>query len=165
MTTYGRHGGRAVLALSSVALAACLAGAAAHASIPGGTPTSAAPPAASHSPRPVPFGAFCRTSIERSESVAYCHNPYPETDLVQLHTECRRWWDIDGDSAPVAVGPAETVRLSGRCWKEVSSTWVTHARAPEPADPPHAPGHVQEPGRHFEPQLTGELLPRHLTGG
>jgi hypothetical protein len=71
-------------------------------------------------------------------SVAYCHNPYPVSDLVRLHTECTRWWDIDGDAAPVEVGPARTVRLTGRCWKEVSSVWVTHERAPEPADPSQA---------------------------
>ncbi|WP_093618413.1 hypothetical protein [Streptomyces indicus] len=77
-----------------------------------------------------PFGAECRTSVEGSRVTAYCHNPYPETDHVRLHVECDRWWDIDTDATPVPAGPAMTVRLSGRCWKEVGSAWVTHH--PEP---------------------------------
>lgn len=52
--------------------------------------------------------------------------PVPSTDRVQLHTECRRWWDIDADATPVDVGPGLTVRLDDRCWKEVGSVWVTH---------------------------------------
>ncbi|WP_447036585.1 hypothetical protein [Streptomyces sp. DSM 118878] len=78
--------------------------------------------------RPRPFGSECRTGISGSNVVAYCHNPYPETDHVRLHVECDRWWDIDVDSAPTAAGPAETVRLTGRCWKEVRSAWVSHER-------------------------------------
>lgn len=60
--------------------------------------------------------------------VAFCHNSYPQTDLVRLHVECDRWWDVDGDGAAVAVGPAGRVELSGRCWKEVRSAWVSHQR-------------------------------------
>lgn len=75
-----------------------------------------------------PFGAECRTRQHGSHVVARCHNPYPETDRVALHIECREWWDIDTDSARVAAGPAMTVRLTGRCWKDVTSAWVTHAR-------------------------------------
>ncbi|CAM5536516.1 Secreted protein OS=Streptomyces alboniger OX=132473 GN=CP975_07575 PE=4 SV=1 [Streptomyces alboniger] len=78
--------------------------------------------------RPRPFGSECRTGISGSNVVAYCHNPYPETDHVRLHVECDRWWDIDVDSAPTAAGPAETVRLTGRCWKEVRSAWVSHEK-------------------------------------
>ncbi|MFI5766939.1 hypothetical protein ACIA74_00070 [Streptomyces sp. NPDC051658] len=73
-----------------------------------------------------PAGSECRTSVRGSSVVAYCHNPYPSTDRVQLHTECRRWWDIDADAPPVDVGPGRTVRLDDRCWKEVGSVWVTH---------------------------------------
>ncbi|MFD6989483.1 hypothetical protein [Streptomyces sp. NPDC059943] len=75
-----------------------------------------------------PFGASCRTTIEGSSVTAFCHNPYPGTDRVQLHVECARWWDVDSDSAPVEAGPARHVRLAGRCWKEVDSAWVSHAR-------------------------------------
>ncbi|MFJ2136794.1 hypothetical protein ACIOMQ_39435 [Streptomyces sp. NPDC087845] len=77
-------------------------------------------------PLPDPAGSECRTSVRGSRVVAYCHNPYPSTDRVQLHTECRRWWDIDADAAPVDVGPGRTVRLDDRCWKEVGSVWITH---------------------------------------
>ncbi|WP_405878872.1 hypothetical protein OG762_09695 [Streptomyces sp. NBC_01136] len=77
---------------------------------------------------PQPFGAECRTTVQGSDVIAYCHNPYPETDWVALHIECDRWWDIDTDTAAVAAGPAMTVRLAGRCWKEIRSTWVSHER-------------------------------------
>ncbi|MGW0559283.1 hypothetical protein ACWDZ4_01300 [Streptomyces sp. NPDC003016] len=73
-------------------------------------------------------GSTCWTTVEGSRVVAYCHNPYPETDLVRLHTECERWWDLDADGAPVEVGPAQTVRLTDRCWKEVRAAWVSHHR-------------------------------------
>lgn len=75
-----------------------------------------------------PFGAFCRTTAEGSLVTAFCHNPYPETDRVQLHIECARWWDVDSDSAPAETGAAGYARLSGRCWKEVESAWVSHER-------------------------------------
>ncbi|RVU21980.1 hypothetical protein EOT10_23725 [Streptomyces antnestii] len=78
--------------------------------------------------RTEPFGADCRVAVTGSEVTAYCHNPYPETDAVSLHIECDRWWDIDSDGAPRPAGAAETVRLTGRCWKEVRSAWVSHAR-------------------------------------
>lgn len=81
-----------------------------------------------HAADPQPFGADCRTSVTGSHVVAYCHNPYPDTDHVSLHIECSRWWDLDTDSAPADAGPAMTVRLSGRCWEEVGSAWVTHHR-------------------------------------
>lgn len=76
-----------------------------------------------------PFGAACRIRIAGSQVTAYCHNPYPETDRVSLHVECARWWDLDSDSSVVDAGPAQTVRLTGRCWKEVGSVWVSHRRA------------------------------------
>lgn len=75
------------------------------------------------------FGADCDTRISGSTVTARCHNPYPQTDLVRLHVECDRWWDVDGDGAAVAVGPAGRVELAGRCWKEVRSAWVTHERS------------------------------------
>ncbi|MFD5627986.1 hypothetical protein [Streptomyces sp. NPDC127072] len=75
-----------------------------------------------------PFGAACRTAVDGSRVTVHCHNPYPETDRVSLHVECERWWDIDSDGVPVGAGPAETVRLTGRCWKEVRSVWVSHQK-------------------------------------
>ncbi|MFE1288958.1 hypothetical protein [Streptomyces sp. NPDC058751] len=75
---------------------------------------------------PQPFGAECRITVTGSRAVAYCHNPYVGTDRVALHVECARWWDIDSDSAPAEVGPAMTVRLAGRCWKEIRAVWITH---------------------------------------
>jgi hypothetical protein len=75
---------------------------------------------------PAPFGAECRIAVRGSEAVAHCHNPYVETDRVRLHIECERWWDLDTDSAHADTGPAETVRLTGRCWKEVRAVWVSH---------------------------------------
>lgn len=75
-----------------------------------------------------PFGAECRTAVRGSHVVAYCHNPYAETDRVRLHIECDRWWDLDTDGSPVEAGPAMTVRLTGRCWKEVRSAWVSHEK-------------------------------------
>ncbi|MEU9061192.1 hypothetical protein AB0D13_20635 [Streptomyces sp. NPDC048430] len=78
-------------------------------------------------PEPEPSGAECRTSVEGSRVVAFCHNPYPTTDLVQLHTECARWWDVDADGGAVAVQPGRTVKLEDRCWKEVGSAWVSHS--------------------------------------
>lgn len=74
------------------------------------------------------FGAECRTSVTGSRVVAYCHNPYPETDRVSLHIECDRWWDLDTDSTLVDTAPAATVRLTGRCWKEIRSVWISHQR-------------------------------------
>ncbi len=92
--------------------------------LPSGTAT--APAAAEPAPEKRPFGATCRTEIEGSRVSAYCHNPYPETDHVRLHIECDRWWDIDSDATAMSAEPAMTVHLSGRCWKEVGSAWVSH---------------------------------------
>lgn len=93
------------------------------AQIPAEPPVQPAPPAAREL-----FGADCDTEINGSQVVAFCHNGYPQTDLVRLHVECDRWWDVDGDGAAVAVGPAGRVELSARCWKEVRSAWVSHQR-------------------------------------
>ncbi|MFD9504799.1 hypothetical protein [Streptomyces sp. NPDC060035] len=82
--------------------------------------------AAPLAPVPEPSGAECRTSVDGSRVVAYCHNPHSTTDRVQLHTECSRWWDIDADGETVVVQPGRTVRLEDRCWKEVGSAWVSH---------------------------------------
>lgn len=76
-----------------------------------------------------PFGAACRIGVDGSWVTAYCHNPYPDTDHLRLHIECVRWWDLDSDSAPVAAGPAQTVRLAGRCWEEVGAAWISHRKA------------------------------------
>ena len=78
-------------------------------------------------PEPEPSGSECRTSVDGSRVTAYCHNPYPSTDVVRLHTECARWWDVDADSSAVAVQPGRTVKLEDRCWKEVGSVWVSHS--------------------------------------
>ncbi|RDG39698.1 hypothetical protein DVH02_02520 [Streptomyces corynorhini] len=80
----------------------------------------AASRAASHS--------TCLTTLAGSHVTALCHNPYPETDLVQLHVRCARWWDVAADGARVEVGAAHRVRLADRCWKEVREAWVTHER-------------------------------------
>ncbi|MEE4491876.1 hypothetical protein [Streptomyces sp. BE230] len=117
-----RHRTRSLL-VASVVVAGLLVPAGLYAAGHVGAAGAAAPPAAD----PEPSGAECRTSVKGSRVVAYCHNPYPATDRVQLHTECARWWDIDADSEPVDIGPGRTVRLDDRCWKEVGSVWVTHA--------------------------------------
>ncbi|KUN87412.1 hypothetical protein [Streptomyces griseoruber] len=77
---------------------------------------------------PDPFGAECRITVDGSHVVAHCHNPYADTDRVTLHIECARWWDLDTDGTPVDAGPALTVRLTGRCWKEVGRAWITHEK-------------------------------------
>ncbi|MFE7751559.1 hypothetical protein [Streptomyces sp. NPDC057428] len=86
--------------------------------------------AAPRAPEPEPSGSECRTSVEGSRVTAYCHNPYPSTDLVRLHIECARWWDVDADGETVAVQPGRTVKLEDRCWKEVGSAWVSHSVTP-----------------------------------
>ncbi|MDN0195122.1 hypothetical protein [Streptomyces sp. S.PNR 29] len=87
-------------------------------------------PAGKTGPRPAElFGATCWIRTTGSQVTAYCHNPYPDTDRVRLHIECARWWDIDSDGSPVDAEPAQTVRLTGRCWKEVGSVWVSHRKA------------------------------------
>jgi hypothetical protein len=118
-----------VALVASSVLAVALAGAASYAALPGGPPPAGPASVAAAEPA-APFGSSCRTSVEGSQVVSYCHNPYPESDHVRLHTECARWWDIDGDSAATEVAPAQTVRLTGRCWKEIGSTWVSHSRTP-----------------------------------
>lgn len=81
-----------------------------------------------HVPLPQPFGAECLTRVTGSHVTAFCHNPYPETDRVSLHVQCDRWWDVGSDGSPVATAPAMTVRLTGRCWKEVGAVWVSHQK-------------------------------------
>jgi hypothetical protein len=80
-------------------------------------------------PKRTPFGAECHTNVHGSRVTTSCHNPYPESDMVRLHIECKRWWDPDADSRRVEVGPARTVELSGRCWMEIREAWVTHRRS------------------------------------
>lgn len=91
--------------------------------IPAEPPVRPPPPAAREL-----FGADCDTVIEGSQVTATCLNAYPETDLLRLHVECDRWWDVDADSAAVALPPAGRIELTSRCWKEVRSAWVTHQR-------------------------------------
>ncbi|MET9950712.1 hypothetical protein ABZ135_04080 [Streptomyces sp. NPDC006339] len=79
--------------------------------------------------QPENFGASCHTVVEGSQVTAYCRNPYPDTDRVRLHVECARWWDLDTDSAPVVVLPADHAQVTGRCWKEVRAAWTTHEPA------------------------------------
>ncbi|MFC9426951.1 hypothetical protein [Streptomyces sp. NPDC056987] len=74
------------------------------------------------------FHATCRTEIRGSRALAYCHNPYPETDRVRLHVDCARWWDIDTVGAAVDIPAAGYVRLADRCWKEIRSVRVSHER-------------------------------------
>ncbi|TQJ87147.1 hypothetical protein [Streptomyces sp. SLBN-31] len=75
-----------------------------------------------------PFGAECRTRVTGSHVTAYCHNPYPQTDRVSLHIECDQWWDLDSDGTPVDADPAMTVRLTGRCWEDVRTAWISHQK-------------------------------------
>nr|WP_203615258.1 hypothetical protein [Streptomyces sp. SID13726] len=94
-------------------------------------PYEALPHARVKAPRaaaPELFGAGCHSRITGSRVTAYCHNPYPRTDGVTLHIECDRWWDVDSDGGMVEAGPAQTVRLSGRCWKEVRALWISHRK-------------------------------------
>ncbi|MFF8292341.1 hypothetical protein ACF068_24335 [Streptomyces sp. NPDC016309] len=86
------------------------------------------------------YVASCRTSVEGSRVTAYCHNPYPGTDRVQLHVECARWWDIDSDSRPVDVGPTVYAELTQRCWKEVGDAWISHRPVNDRATPGSATG-------------------------
>ncbi|MFD0370652.1 hypothetical protein [Streptomyces sp. NPDC059071] len=92
-------------------------------------PREDVPPTAPAAAEPENFGASCRTLVQGSTVTAHCQNPYPRTDRVRLHVECDRWWDVDSDSAPVEVGPADYAQVTGRCWKEVRSAWITHEPA------------------------------------
>ncbi|MEU1089709.1 hypothetical protein ACFYPN_03180 [Streptomyces sp. NPDC005576] len=114
-----------VLPVSAAAVAALVVPAGIYAAESGGAPDSGA--RAPREPSPEPAGAECRTTVEGSLVISYCHNPYPSLDVVRLHTECARWWDVDADGAAVAVEPGGTVRLQDRCWKEVATAWVTHS--------------------------------------
>ncbi|MFI0236976.1 hypothetical protein [Streptomyces sp. NPDC016845] len=96
--------------------------------------------------KPERFGAGCRTLVEGVRATADCHNPYPGVDRVALHIECDPWWDIDTDTAPTDVGPAETVRLNGRCWKSVRRAWVSHEKADRARQSDE--GLSSLPGRH-----------------
>ncbi|MFF9039111.1 hypothetical protein ACF090_27015 [Streptomyces sp. NPDC014892] len=78
--------------------------------------------------KPAAFGAACHSTVTGSQVVGYCFNPHAAVDHVRLHIECARWWDLDSDSAAVETPPARTVRLTGRCWKEVGSVWFSHQR-------------------------------------
>lgn len=78
-------------------------------------------------PSPPPsYEARCSTVVQGSAVTAYCHNPFPAADRVRLHVECDRWWDVDADTAPVLLRSAEYGELTGRCWKEIRSAWVSH---------------------------------------
>ncbi|WP_282698118.1 hypothetical protein [Streptomyces sp. CC208A] len=81
---------------------------------------------------PEDFGAFCHTVVEGTRVTAHCRNPYPWTDRIRLHVECDPWWDLDTDTAPVAVLPADHATVTARCWKEVRAAWITHEPAADP---------------------------------
>ncbi|MEV6251199.1 hypothetical protein AB0M38_34275 [Streptomyces sp. NPDC051742] len=98
-------------------------------------PAEELPATAPATGEPENFGASCRTVVQGSAVTAHCHNPYPRTDRIRLHVECERWWDVDSDSAPVDVGPADYGRATARCWKEVRAAWVTHQPADEAPRP------------------------------
>ncbi|WP_395359939.1 hypothetical protein ACHGLA_08230 [Streptomyces sp. YH02] len=98
-------------------------------------PAEEVPVTAPAAEEPENFGASCRTVVQGSTVTAHCQNPYPRTDRIRLHVECERWWDIDSDSAPVEVGPADYGTVTGRCWKEVRSAWITHQPADQAPDP------------------------------
>ncbi|MEU2509955.1 hypothetical protein ABZ621_35390 [Streptomyces sp. NPDC007863] len=107
---------------------------------PAEEPAVTAPAAAA----PEDFGAACHTVVEGTRVTAHCRNPYPRTDRIRLHVECDPWWDLDTDSAPVDVAPADHATLTARCWKEVRSAWVTHEPAAEPVPP--SPPAASRPG-------------------
>ena len=67
----------------------------------------------------------CRTEVHGSTVSAACRNGTSRAARVQLHIECRRWWDIDVDAEPVALARGRSVRLADRCWAEVSEAWVS----------------------------------------
>ncbi|MFI8516223.1 hypothetical protein ACIGEZ_00120 [Streptomyces sp. NPDC085481] len=121
---------RAPALVSAAALLAGLAGLAVAAEVRAApAPTEDAPLSVPAAAEDENVGASCRTVVEGSSVTAHCQNPFPRTDRVRLHVECARWWDLDSDSAPVDVGPADYAQVSGRCWKEVRSAWITHEPA------------------------------------
>jgi hypothetical protein len=67
----------------------------------------------------------CRLTQQGSTATATCHNPDPTAGRVQLHVACARWWDPPTDTPTVTVSPAEWVTLTGHCWKEVRTAWLT----------------------------------------
>ena len=105
-----------------------LAGMAAPAGAAGPAVSSAAERARPVTVQRPPARAECRIRVDGPDVTADCYNPYPDSDHVQLHIECDRWWDPDVDTAPVEAGPAQTVRLAGRCWLPVREAWVSHHR-------------------------------------
>ncbi|WP_344530300.1 hypothetical protein [Streptomyces albiaxialis] len=77
-------------------------------------------PGVGPAPRPA-----CRTDVDGSAARVACRNGTGRTARVQLHIECRRWWDIDVDGDPVTLAPGRSVRLADRCWAEVREAWVS----------------------------------------
>ncbi|MCQ4083372.1 hypothetical protein NGB36_22890 [Streptomyces sp. RB6PN25] len=77
---------------------------------------------------PAAAGPQCYTATQGSTAAAACHNPDPEQVWLRLHIRCARWWDPSVDTAAATVGPAQTIVLSGRCWKEIRAVWVTLTR-------------------------------------
>ncbi len=100
---------------------------------PAAAPPAAAPPAAALPDAAPPAvravtgdeGARCDLRREDGLAVATCLNPDPVSTRLQLHVSCARWWDPATDTAPVDDGPAQWVRLTGRCWKEIRTAWLT----------------------------------------
>ncbi|MGW7005680.1 hypothetical protein ACWGCW_23460 [Streptomyces sp. NPDC054933] len=92
---------------------------------PAATPPAAHATPAAGAPSAGASGTQCRTRVHGSTGTVVCHNPDPVVVRVQLHIACARWWDPATDTRPVPVGPAQTVTLAGRCWKEIRSIWIT----------------------------------------
>ncbi|UQA96204.1 hypothetical protein [Streptomyces halobius] len=84
----------------------------------------AVPPAASDDPQELPHPQ-CRTKVVGSTGTASCFNPNGNNSKVQLHIECKRWYDPDVDTRGMVVGPAQHITLAGRCWQEIADLWVS----------------------------------------
>ncbi|MET9350516.1 hypothetical protein [Streptomyces termitum] len=125
------HRGFAACASVAALLTATAVAAEVHAAPPAEEAAVRAPGAG----EPEDFGASCQTLVEGSRVTAHCRNPYPRTDRIRLHVECALWWDVDNDSAPVDVGPADYATVSGRCWKRVGAAWITHEPVTDPGPP------------------------------
>ncbi|MEU8542749.1 hypothetical protein AB0C52_22675 [Streptomyces sp. NPDC048717] len=100
-------------------------------------------------------GPSCRLLLRGSVVTAHCSNPDPYADRVRLHLECDRWWDVDSDSAPVDVEPADFAQVTGRCWKEVRWAWVTHEPVTAGPGRPESP----EPGEAGESAAPPRAMP------
>lgn len=123
-----RHPGRTAVRLAAALVAAFALPASAAARPPGAAPPARTGPAhAAVAPR---SGARCDIVRGDHEARAVCLNPDPVTTRLQLHVTCARWWDPATDTEPVDDGPAQWVSLTGHCWKELRSAWLTRRPVP-----------------------------------